>query len=42
MTDLPVAATSQAGPGQLEPDAIGAVQDTVIGMANSPRPCRSG
>ncbi|MFY9927207.1 MAG: APC family permease [Streptosporangiaceae bacterium] len=24
-----------AGPGQLEPDAIGAVQDTVIGMANS-------
>jgi amino acid transporter len=35
MTDLPVAAASQAGPGQLEPDAIGAVQDTVIGMANS-------
>jgi amino acid transporter len=35
MTDLPVAADPQAGPGQLEPDAIGAVQDTVIGMANS-------
>ena len=38
MTDLPesiVTADAHGGPARLEADAIGAVQDTVIGMANS-------
>lgn len=38
MTDRPVITlpgTTQAPPARLEPDAIGAAQDTVIGMANA-------
>jgi hypothetical protein len=38
MTDRPdgaVTATTHPGQAQLEPEAIGAAQDTVIGMANS-------
>src|SRR6204780_2372015 len=38
MTDRPVAAAPEAAhvvPARLEPDAIGAAQDTLIGMANS-------
>ena len=38
MTDRPVTAvpgTTQGPPARLEPNAIGAAQDTLIGMANS-------
>ncbi len=38
MTDRPVAAVpgmTESPPARLEPDAIGAAQDTIIGMANS-------
>ena len=40
VTAVPVA--TQAPPARLEPDAIGAAQDTIIGMGNSAPTVASG